>query len=137
MSVDANRAALERAGEQWNAGNLDGYLKLYSPDVVLHGYPGVEPGFTGVRRFYETFFVAFPGSQLIFEDVFGLADKLTCRFIVHVTHCGTFQGIPATGREATIPGITILQFQDSKCVERWSQADFLGLLVQLGAIPGP
>ena len=36
-----------------------------------------------------------------------------------------------------LPGITILQFQDGKCVERWSNADMLGLLIQVGAVPPP
>lgn len=34
-------------------------------------------------------------------------------------------------------GITILRFEGGKCVERWSQADFLGLMRQLGVIPTP
>jgi hypothetical protein len=28
-------------------------------------------------------------------------------------------------------------FRDGRVVERWSQADMLGLLVQLGAVPAP
>jgi hypothetical protein len=35
-----------------------------------------------------------------------------------------------------MPGITILRFDAGRCVERWSQADFLGLLGQLGVLPG-
>ena len=27
--------------------------------------------------------------------------------------------------------------RDGKCVERWSTADMLGLLIQLGAVPPP
>ncbi len=33
--------------------------------------------------------------------------------------------------------MTILHFRDERCIERWSQADMLGLLVQLGAVPPP
>jgi hypothetical protein len=36
-----------------------------------------------------------------------------------------------------LPGITILRFAGGRCVERWSQADFLYLLQQLGAFPAP
>ena len=45
-------------------------------------------------------------------------------------------GIPATGKRVSIAGITILRFGGGKVVERWSQSDFLGLLQQLGALPG-
>ena len=135
MSTEQNLATLERARQQWNAGNLEGYLQLYAPDVVLLGYVGVESGLVSVRQFYQHFWAAFPGSQLVFEDVFAAADKVACRFVVHATHQGPFQGIAPTGKRVTQPGITILQFSEGKCVERWSQADFMGLLSQLGALP--
>jgi predicted ester cyclase len=95
----------------------------------------VELGLASVRQFYEGFWLAFPDSQLVFEDVFAVADKVACRFVVHATHQGPFQGIAPTGKRTTQPGITILRFSEGKCVERWSQADFMGLLSQLGALP--
>jgi predicted ester cyclase len=67
--------------------------------------------------------------------VFAAADKVACRFVVHATHQGPFQGIAPTGKRIIQPGITILRFSEGKCVERWSQADFMGLLSQLGALP--
>jgi hypothetical protein len=41
-------------------------------------------------------------------------------------------GVPATGRDIALPGITILRFEGDRTVERFSQADMLGLLVQIG-----
>jgi predicted ester cyclase len=46
-------------------------------------------------------------------------------------------GVPPTGTEIALPGITILRFEGDEVVERWSQTDMLGLLVQLGAVPAP
>jgi predicted ester cyclase len=46
-------------------------------------------------------------------------------------------GVPATGTEIALPGITILHFRGDRVVERFSQADMLGLLVQVGAVPAP
>ncbi len=125
---------LNRARLNWNQGKLASYLELYSPNAVLHGYPGVESGLESIRRFYEGFWTAFPESQLVFEDIFSAGEKVVCRFAVHGKHLGNFQGMPPTGRTFSLPGITILRIQEGKCVERWSQADFLGLLQQLGAI---
>jgi hypothetical protein len=34
-------------------------------------------------------------------------------------------------------GITIMRFRGNQLVERWTSADYLGLLVQLGAVPAP
>jgi predicted ester cyclase len=46
-------------------------------------------------------------------------------------------GVPASGTPIALAGITILHFRDARCVERFSQADMLGLLIQIGAVPAP
>lgn len=135
--TESNRATLEQAIENWNEGNLDGYLKLYDPGVVMHGYQGMEPDLEGVRRFYEAFWAAFPESRITLEDVISEGDEVACRFTLRATHGGDFNGIPATGVEVSLPGITILRFAGGKCVELWNQTDFLGLMQQLGVIPVP
>jgi len=52
-------------------------------------------------------------------------------------HAGEFMGVPATGDDIALPGITILHFERDRDVERFSQADMLGLMVQMEAIPAP
>ena len=133
MNTHSGIEALLRARRHWNEGHLAGYLELYSPEAVLHGYAGVTPGLEGIRNFYEKFWSAFPHSTLAFDDLFADGDKVVCRLTVSGRHTGEFQGLPPTGREFSIPAITILRFAGDRCVERWSQADFLSLLQQLGA----
>lgn len=128
-------AYAERARQAFNRGDYDGYLELYAPEIVMHGIEGVEPGIASVRAFYEGFWAAFPGSQLHFDDVFADGDTLAVRFHVDGIHQDAFMGIPPTGKAISIPGITIMRFVGSRCVERWSQADFLGMLRQLGVLP--
>ena len=137
MSSDMNLAALHRAVDNWNRGDIGAYLDLYADEAVLSGYAGVDPGKASIRRFYDGIWTAFPGSHIHLDDVFAHADKVVCRFRLTGTHGGPFQNLPATGRNFDLPGITILRFADGRCVERWSQADFLGLMMQLGALPGP
>ncbi|HXG44445.1 MAG TPA: ester cyclase [Gemmatimonadales bacterium] len=137
MSGKEKKAILSRCLDRWNRGDLEGYLELYDPKVVLHGYQGVEPGLAGVKQFYQALWEAFPGNQLTLEDVIIEEDKLACRFTITATHSGPFMGMPATGKEVEFGGITILLFRNGKCVERWSQTDFMRMLQQLGAIPAP
>lgn len=137
MDTHEGVVALNRARDRWNAGDLAGYLKLYGEAAVLHGYAGVGPGIANIRAFYEAFCAAFPDSRLEFEDVFSAGDRVACRFVMHGKHQGPFQGMPPTGKAFRLPGITVLRFTGSQCVERWSQADFLGLLQQIGALPSP
>ena len=50
-------------------------------------------------------------------------------------HVDEFMGVPASGTAIALPGITILHFRGDRVIERFSQADMLGLLVQVGAVP--
>jgi len=135
MAAKENKSILQRAVENFNhPDRRTAYLELYDASCVLHGY-GLSPGIEAIKQFYQQFWAAFPDAHLTIEDMLAEGDKLACRFIVHVTHQGDFMGIPPTGKSVTVSGITIFRFANGKCVERWSQADFLGMMQQLGAIP--
>jgi steroid delta-isomerase-like uncharacterized protein len=137
VSSADNEGRLQRAGEAWNARDLDGYLELYDESIKLHGYSPEPMDRASVRGFYAGIHAAFDGPQLTFHEVFGNGDRLVCRFTMTGTHRGEFMGIPPTGRSISVDGITILHFRDGRCVERWSIADMRGWLVQLGAVEPP
>ena len=132
---DNNGMMFIRAISDWNKGDLESYLLMYAPSVIIHGIPGVEAGIESAKKFYRGFHRAFPDTQILVEDLFTRADKLACRFTVSGTHKAEFMGISATDKFIKFTGITILKFIAGKCTERWNQADFLGMLQQLGAIP--
>ena len=111
------------------------YFDVYSEDVILHGYSGVEPGLESVRKYYAGIWSVFPDARVIAEDLIEAGDKVILRFTMTGTHTQPFLGINATGRSIQIPGMTILRFENQKCVERWSVTDSLSLLVQLGGFP--
>ena len=131
------REALSAAYESWNAGDLNGYLALYDEGITLHGY-SPEPMDKGqVRGFYEGIFSAFGTPRLEFHEVLWDGDVCTVRFTMSGRHVNDFMGVPATGTAIALPGITILHFRGDRVIERFSQADMLGLLVQVGAVPAP
>ena len=129
--------ALSAALDSWNAGDLDGYLRLYDEGICLHGYSPEPMGKAQVRGFYEGIFSAFDTPELSFEEVLWDGDVCAIRFAMTGRHVQEFMGVPATGTAITLPGITILHFRGDRVVERFSQADMLGLLVQVGAVPAP
>ena len=132
MSEARNLETLHRARNAFNSpSHRNDYFALYDDTIRLYGYQGVEPGITGVKAFYAGFWAAFPDASLDFDDVFAGGDRVACRFRLTMTHKGEFNGIPPTGKQVTLTGITILRFENEKCVERWSQADFIGLMAQL------
>jgi predicted ester cyclase len=53
------------------------------------------------------------------------------------THTGEFQGLAPTGRVVRFTSTDIYRIVDGKIVEVWTELDALGMMQQLGAIPGP
>ena len=138
MSTDTNLATFQRAIASWNGGNLEAYLDNYDSNVILHGFdPRLPPGKAGATAFYSGLWGAFPNPQLIVDDVIQEGDKLACRFRMQITHQGEFMGIPPTGKNIEVTGMTVIRFGGGKFVERWSLVDMLSWLQQLGALPQP
>ena len=129
--------ALSAALDSWNARDLDGYLKLYSEDIKLHGYSPEPMGKTEVRGFYEGIMSAFGSPALEFHETLWDGESCSIRYTMSGRHAGDFMGVPATNNAIALPGITILHFEGDQVVERFSSADMLGLMVQIGAVPAP
>jgi steroid delta-isomerase-like uncharacterized protein len=137
MSSDGNAAIYRAALDRANAGDLAGYLDLYSDDVVFGGVSQEPMDKAGVVAFHENFYAAFPGVQVEVVDLIESGDQLAARLVLSGPHEGPFLGAPASGNEVQLAITTILTMRDGKCVERWSTADMLGLLIQVGAVPPP
>jgi steroid delta-isomerase-like uncharacterized protein len=138
MASDANTEILRGALERWNAGDLDGYMELYDPAcAITHGIAPEPVDVAGLRAFYEMILSAFPDATVTAEDVVAEREKLVVRYTFRGTHRGELLGVPASGAEVAMSGMTMLAFRDGRVVERWQNADFLGLMTQIGAIPAP
>jgi steroid delta-isomerase-like uncharacterized protein len=140
--MSKHRDALNAAVAAWNAGDLEGYLTLYDEAILLHGYSSEPLTKSGVRQFYKMIQEAFtaagaasPALQL--DDVIEDGDRIAARFTIRGEHRAPFMGAPATGRPIALPGITIMYFRNGRVIERWSNADMLGLLAQIGAWSPP
>lgn len=53
------------------------------------------------------------------------------------TQTGPLMGIPPTGKEVRMPGISIYRIANGQMQEAWVQYDALGLMQQLGVVPQP
>jgi hypothetical protein len=137
-----NERALATAIAAWNGGDLAGYLALYDESIRLHGYSPEPMSKAEVAGFYQQIFASLSAKgrkspALTIHEQFSIGDRVICRFTMSGEQNGPFMGVPATGKPYALNGITILRFAGGRCVERWSQADMLGLMVQIGAIPPP
>ncbi len=112
--------------------------ELYASDYVGHvaGTPGPIRGREALKQLLAAYFAAFDVQDTP-EFLIAEADMVVIHDTYRFKHTGAFQGIPPTGKEATITGTDIYRIVGDKFVEQWVDADLLGLMQQLGVIPAP
>jgi len=74
---------------------------------------------------------AFPAYEVIAEELIAERDLVAVRATFHGVHRGLFAGIPATGREVSVPFMIIYRVSEDRIVDHWMQFDTSGLLSQL------
>lgn len=79
---------------------------------------------------------AFPDVQWKIDDTVIDGEKVAVRFTMSGTHQDTFFGIPATGRAFEVKAMNFYRFENGQIVEEYGMPDMLGLLGQLGVVPG-
>lgn len=125
--------------EVFNGREYDRVADLQAEDYVQHG-PMADTELRGIEEFVETmrmFHAAFSDlegiERLAFSDDDG--EYVCTSYTYRGTHDGDFMGIPPTDVEAEVHGIDVHRIEDGKIAESWIQADFLGLLQQVGVVP--
>ena len=138
MTLHQNKANLRRAAMAFNnREERSAWFELHDESVEALGL-GPEPlDKNGLRKFYQGLWRAFPDLHIDVEDLIGEGEMLAWRLQVTGTHKAEFRGVPPTGTEIEFSAHYFFRFRDGKIVERWTNFDRLGVMVQLGAIPSP
>jgi len=143
MSLEENRMSSEesktlgrRIVEALNSGNLTTIDEVLAPGYVDRTpSPGLTPDREGFKQGLTKFRAAFPDFRYTIDDEIVAGDKLVHRLTGRGTQKGEFQGVPATGKQATWSEIHIGRLVNGKVVEHWGLLDQLGMLQQLGLAP--
>ena len=136
--MGANKKAARRIlDEIFNEGRLEVADELVHEDALAYDPALPEPtrGPEGVKQSVRGYREAFPDLHLSIDEQVAEGDVVATRWTARGTHRGELFGIPATGKESTVTGITIDRFKDGKIAESHTNWDTLGLLQQIGAIP--
>jgi predicted ester cyclase len=133
---DQNKAIARRFFDKVWMGKLDVADELLDASYVGHGLPpGMPPGPEGFKLFVSMYRSAFPDVQYTVEDQIAEGDRVVTRWTARGTHKGELMGIPPTGKQAVVTGISISRFVGGKAVEGWDNWDGLGMMQQLGVVP--
>jgi steroid delta-isomerase-like uncharacterized protein len=133
------KALIHRYFEEcWSQGNLALLDQLIDANMVSHDVnnPGCD-GIEGQKRLITTYRTAFPDMLVDIESLMAEGDMAACRWICQGTHQGILQGVPPTGKRATVPGLSLIRTAGGKIVESWTSWDRLDALQQLGVAPTP
>jgi steroid delta-isomerase-like uncharacterized protein len=125
--------------ELFTGGDLTAVPRYLDPDFVNHDppFPGAPAGAEGMRLAAEMFRRALPDWHSELDQMVAEADIVVERFTASGTHTGgELMGVPANGRGIVLAGINIFRIDGDRIVERWGRLDELGLLRQLGLVPG-
>jgi steroid delta-isomerase-like uncharacterized protein len=139
VNINANKIITKRFGDEViGKKNLDALDELVAEDFIEHvPFPGQGPGRDGLKLTTGAFLTAFPDIMWTTHEQIAEADNVVSRFTWTGTHRGEFLGIPATGRRVTVWGVVIDVVRGGKMVESRIIMDTLGMMQQLGVIPGP
>jgi predicted ester cyclase len=138
MSTEQNSATAKRIVEEViNNKNVNLLEQLVAPGAIDHAAsPGEKPTFESTKKLLNGLFTAFPDLKYMVEFTVAEGDKVVQYATVNGTMKGSFNGMPASSKNATWTEIHISRFdKNGKVVEHWANIDQLGMLQQLGFMP--
>jgi steroid delta-isomerase-like uncharacterized protein len=137
---EESKALIQRFVEEaFNKGNVDVANEVYASTFIAHDptIPEGQGSSEQVKQFVNTYLSAFPDGHTTVEDLISDGEKVAYRWTFRGTHQGELMGIPPTGKQVTLTGITINRVSRGKVEEQWNNFDQLGMLRQLGVAPAP
>jgi len=133
---ETNKTQMLRLIEEgFNGGNLSVVDEIVSADCKEH-QRGNGNGSEGTKEVVTTLRGWFPDFKMHAEDIVAVGDTVWARFRATGTNLGSVMRRPPSGKKVSIDVIDIARFKDGRIVEHWGVPDQLGMMIQIGAIPG-
>ena len=117
-----------------NQDNWDVYNQIHTPDFVAHAgkrSASLAEDLQSAKEWRQ----AFPDARFSVDQVIAEGDFVVVRVTGRGTNTGVGHGLPATGKQIELTGVTIFRFVNGKIAEEWTEYNKLSLLTQLGLVP--
>lgn len=136
MSLEENKAIVQRFVEAYNNRSLDLFDDLVAPDYIDHAHQ--QQGLESFKRLFKLAFKAFPDWHENIEDIIAEGDKVWVRVKATGTHTGIWNlsgvTLSPTGKKVTMMMVFIWRIAGGKLVEGWEVDDGLDLFKHIGVI---
>ena len=117
-------------------GRLEAVDPLVADEFVSHTWGIEQNGRATLRSVTERVHGSLRDVEFRIDDLVADGDRVAVRLTSSATPTGEFMGVPAAGKRYTIGEMHFFRLRDGRIVEHWHQHEALGLMKQLGAIPG-
>jgi steroid delta-isomerase-like uncharacterized protein len=135
--LDDNKAIVRRfVDEIFVGGRHETVDELVGDDFVGHTWPSTGHPKADLKAAIDRVAGGLADPEFTIEDMIAEGDRVAVRLTTAATHVGTFMGMPGTGKRYSIEEIHIFRLRSGKVVEHWHQFDQMGMMRQLGAMPG-
>ena len=129
---DVVRRLLEGA---FGGGDLSIVDEVVDANLIEH-QRGAHSGADSLKRMIVGLRAWFPDLTLTVEDIVSQEGMVWARCVGRGTQTGPMMGHPPTGKSMQIDVIDICRVANGKIVEHWGVPDQLGMLEQVGLMPG-
>jgi steroid delta-isomerase-like uncharacterized protein len=136
MTEENKRIARRIIDEIFGEGRMEVADELMSADFVGHdpSLPEAIRGPEGLKQAATGYRAGFPDLRIAVDEQCGEGDLVCTRWTATGTHSGDFWGTAATGKQATVTGMTMDRIENGRVAESWTNWDALGLMQQLGMV---
>jgi predicted ester cyclase len=135
MSTDQIKIFIRRFEAMFNKPDMRIADEIFAPCFIAHFPVTPRLNRSNFKGFIDSFYDAFPDFRMEIDDTIVTNDRLVLRVIYYGTHNGDFMGIPATGCEVTMHGMTIFRIENGIAYESWTEIDLLGVVQQISSEP--
>jgi steroid delta-isomerase-like uncharacterized protein len=137
MSTDENKAVVRRfIDEIFVQGRRETVDELLADDFVAHTWPSTGHPKDDLKGAIDRTSKALTDPRFTIDDMIAEGDRVAVRLTAQATQTGELMGMPASGKTYEIGEIHIFRLRDGKVTEHWHQFDQIGMMKQLGAMPG-
>tara|TARA_R110001599_G_scaffold119858_2_gene290649 strand:+ start:1206 stop:1649 length:444 start_codon:yes stop_codon:yes gene_type:complete len=119
------------------SGEISATGEYFHEDMVEEvPFPSQGPGLAGLMETLAGLRSAFPDMRWSVQEQIAEDSRVLTRFVWEGTQRGDFLGIPPTHRAVSVWGMVIDQFEGEKVKSTRILMDTMGLMQQLGVLPG-
>lgn len=139
MNTEQNKAIARSFYENFHTGDPSTFDTILAPDLKAYAHSSTVPQnreahVQGILMWNA----AFDDSHYTIEEQLAEGDKVTTRVSLRATHSrGPFMGVPPSGKQVSVSGMSIERIEDGLIKERRVSYDTLGMMQQLGLVPPP